>query len=214
MRTGVAGVSCNNTLFLGKPAGTHCCAPASRWWSSYKVCQVVMTAVLEYANPMGHMHWVRQAICVRAWNRDIQKETRLGWIRNSVSAGHMTRTEYNRRMRVEPCEDQCSVFYNTCGRPTLKGLSRRPSLLSTMRPIPHHPQSSTDSFKRGGASMYRKLVEVFIFAFVFFFTCIEMEQYTHISDQYPKACDLVNSLVCVVLCILYGIYRWSAVVHP
>ena len=68
-------------------------------------------------------------------------------------------------------------------------------------------KSSGPTFKRGGASMYRKLVEVFIFACVFFFACIEMEQYTHISDQYPKTCNLVNSLVCVVLCMLYSIYR-------
>ena len=68
-------------------------------------------------------------------------------------------------------------------------------------------KSSGPTFKRGGASMHRKLVEVFIFAFVFFLACIEMEQYTHISDQYPKACNFVNSLVGVVLCILYGIYR-------
>ena len=46
---------------------------------------------------------------VRARNRDIQKEARLGWIKNSMPAGHMTRTEYKRRTQVKSCEDQCSV---------------------------------------------------------------------------------------------------------
>ena len=42
---------------------------------------------------------------VRARHRDIQKEARLGWIENSMPAGHMTRTEYNRRTQVKSCED-------------------------------------------------------------------------------------------------------------
>ena len=68
-------------------------------------------------------------------------------------------------------------------------------------------KSSSPTFKHGGASTYRKCVEVFIFAFVFQFACLEMEQYTLISDQYPVACNIVNSLVCVVLCMLYSNYR-------
>ena len=54
-------------------------------------------------------------LLVRAWNHDIQKEARLGWIKNSMPAGHMTHTEYNRRMWVKPCEDQHSVSTQPTG---------------------------------------------------------------------------------------------------
>lgn len=52
----------------------------------------------------------------------------------------------------------------------------------------------------------QKFIKIFIFAFVFLFVVNEIEQYTHISDQYPMACNMMNSLVCVVLCMLYSDY--------
>lgn len=54
--------------------------------------------------------------------------------------------------------------------------------------------------------MFRKFIKIFIFAFVFLFVVNEIEQYMHISDQYPMACNMMNSLVCVVLCMLYSNY--------
>ena len=67
-------------------------------------------------------------------------------------------------------------------------------------------KSSGPTSKRGGASMFRKFIKIFIFAFVFLFVVNEIEQYMHISDQYPMACNMMNSLVCVVLCMLYSNY--------
>lgn len=54
--------------------------------------------------------------------------------------------------------------------------------------------------------MYKKYVKTFIYASVFLFASNEIEQYTHISDRYPMACNIANSLICVVFSLLYSNY--------
>ena len=48
--------------------------------------------------------------------------------------------------------------------------------------------------------------KIFIFSFIFPLTTLENEQYLHIYDLYPMACDILNSTVCTVLCMLYNNY--------
>ncbi|KAE8359952.1 hypothetical protein BDV27DRAFT_135332 [Aspergillus caelatus] len=55
--------------------------------------------------------------------------------------------------------------------------------------------------------MYQKSVKILIGASLFLFAAVELEQYTSLYDRYPMACNIVNALLCVVLCIQYSIHR-------
>ena len=67
-------------------------------------------------------------------------------------------------------------------------------------------QSPETTSQRAGTITLEKFLKTLIFAWIFLFVTTEIEQYFYIGDVYPFACNVVNSTLCVILCMRYGTY--------